>query len=212
MGLEKKAIAANSSGCPREMGNILGASSSRILTRDTIISYHMGGIEDHWAPGLLKDGNGTEIGDQFVVAKTSASLGQKDLTVPGTVDLLDSSCHVFRGHELSLFDIDHPPRFSNFEKKTRLLTEESRDLNNIQNLFGTIDILYPVDIREDREAYLLFYLLEDPQAFFKPRAFIRFLRTPIIFFVGGFKNQGDLQGSTEGFQLLCYFQDHGFPF
>ena len=146
MGLEEKAIAADSNGCPREMGDVSWASSSRICTGDTIISYHMGGIKDHRTANLLHDWDRAEIRDQFVIAKASAPFGQKDLTVPSAVDLLDGSCHIFRSNELSLFDIHHPPCFPYFEKKTRLLAKEGWNLNDVQDLLCSIHILHPVDI------------------------------------------------------------------
>jgi hypothetical protein len=61
MGLEEEAIAARGHSGSTEVGNILRTSSSRILTRDTIISDDMGRIKDHRAANLLHDRNRTEV-------------------------------------------------------------------------------------------------------------------------------------------------------
>ena len=61
VGFEKEAIAASGHGRPTEMGNILGASPSRILTRDTIVSDDMGRVKDHRAANLLHDRDRTEV-------------------------------------------------------------------------------------------------------------------------------------------------------
>ena len=146
MGLQKEAIATHSHRCPGEMGNILGTSSPRIFARDTVVSDDVCGVEDHRATGLLQDGNGAEVRDEFVISETSSSLGQKNLMIPGAVNFLDRPCHVLWSNELPLLNIDRSPRLSNFEKKTCLLTEKGWDLNDIENLLGLIHILHPVHI------------------------------------------------------------------
>jgi hypothetical protein len=61
MGLEEETVTADRYGCPREMRNILGAPSFWIFTRDAIISYDMGCIEDHRTTDLLEDGDRAKI-------------------------------------------------------------------------------------------------------------------------------------------------------
>ena len=61
MSLEEEAIAARGHSGSTEMGDILRTSSSRVLTRDTIISDDMGRIKDHRAANLLHDRNRTEV-------------------------------------------------------------------------------------------------------------------------------------------------------
>jgi len=61
MSLEKQTIAANRDCGSRKVGNILRASSSRIPTRDAIISNYVRGIENHRATDLLHSRNGAEV-------------------------------------------------------------------------------------------------------------------------------------------------------
>src|SRR4030042_219841 len=119
MSLQEKTIATGCYGCSREMRNKFGTASPRIVTRDTIISDDMGGIKDHRATDLLHDRNGTKVRNQFIVTKTSSSLGQKDLSIAGAVNLLHRSCHAFGCNELPLLNVDHFACRSHLKKKAR---------------------------------------------------------------------------------------------
>jgi len=79
------------------------------------------------------------------------------------------------------------------EKKAGLLTEKGRHLEDIENLFGLINVLRPVNVREDRNAGFRLHLAEKLQAVSEPRPLIRFLRTPVVFLVGGLEDVGDAE-------------------
>ena len=136
MGLEEEAIAARGHSGSTEMGDILGTSSSWILTRDTIISDDMGRIKDHRTANFLHDRNRTVVRNQFIIAKTGSSLRQKDLMIPGAMNFLDGSCHILRGDELPLLNIDDFACSSHLKEEACLLTEKGRDLEDIEDLFG----------------------------------------------------------------------------
>ena len=133
-------------------------------------------------------------------------LGEQHLPVARAPDLPGRARHGFGRHELALLDVDRLPGGADLEEEARLLAEESRDLEDIEDLLRRVHILFPVDVREDRDAHLGLDPAQDPEPLFAPGTAVGLLGAPVVLLVRGFKNIRDAQSGTDPLHLPGHFE------
>ena len=125
----------------------------------------MGGIIHHRIAATGKNGQRAHIGHQIMVAKRSPPFRQKNTPVAGRGDFLGDIFHVVRGEELALLDIHGPPAVAGRQEQIGLTTEKGRNLENINHLGRSRDLLGCMHIGQERHAQLAFDLRQNTQPF-----------------------------------------------
>src|SRR6202008_4983823 len=118
-------------------------------------------VEHHGHAERSHDRKRTQIDYEIVVAKTRSALGQHYLFTARALKFLDNVLCVPRREKLSLFYIDCFARLGCLNKNISLATKERGNLKNGGDLSGLFDLPRLVNIGDDGNADLGFYLSEN---------------------------------------------------
>ena len=87
------------------------------------------------------------------------------MAIAGGLDFGGDFGHVFGREELAVLEVDDSARFSRLNHQGRLHAEVGGNLENVYDVRHGSDLIRVVNVREQREAELLFYFLKDFEAF-----------------------------------------------
>src|SRR5262249_36077497 len=104
MGLQKEAVATESTRRPCEVGHHPSITAGAV-TATAWHLYAVSGVEDHGSAQVLHQRNRTHVADEIVVAETSPTFGEKQARIAHFVQFGDDVAHVPGGHELAFLDV-----------------------------------------------------------------------------------------------------------
>src|SRR6476646_10443863 len=89
---------------------------------------------------------GAHVGDEVVITKGGAALGETELCVAEGDQFLGDVSHIPRREELTFFYVSRTTRFRSSTQQIRLSTEERRDLQHVDLLAGNLSFSRGMDI------------------------------------------------------------------
>ena len=104
----------------------------------------MGHIIDHRIADGPHDSERPEIDHQIVIAKAAAAFREQHFGLLAGFE--GCRLHVFRGHELTLFEVDDPARVRRRFDQRGLPAEESRNLQDVADLGCSFRFTLFVDV------------------------------------------------------------------
>src|SRR6476646_17142 len=93
---------------------------------------------------------GAHVGDEVVITKGGAALGETKLCAAKGDQFLGDVSHIPRREELTFFYVDRTTRLGSGAKQIRLPAEERRDLQHVDLLPGNLSFSRGMDIGCDR--------------------------------------------------------------
>ncbi len=141
----------------------MGSRASRKL-------HGVGGVEDHRVAEPLHYGDRPHVGDQIVVSEGGAAFGDEEMPVSGGGQFGHDVFHIPGGQKLPLFHVYRLAGAARGQEEIGLPAEERRDLEDIQNRRGRLDLPRLMDIGENRNLKVGFDPLQDRQAVGEPRS------------------------------------------
>src|SRR6185437_4419999 len=128
-----------------------GTLSARLL-------YRMGCVENDGRARLFRqDRQRAHVRDERVVPERHAAFGDEHIAITGASDLLHNVGHVPGRQKLALLDVDGSPGLGRSDEQVGLPAQESRDLQNVD------------DVRERRTLIGLVYIGEQRYRQFFPQ-------------------------------------------
>ena len=114
--------------------------------------------------------NIAEVNNKIVVAIDVTAFRQPNFIRSCLAAFFNGIFHVFTREKLRLFDVYNAPRLGGFHEKISLPTEESGDLQHIDNLTSCGGLIAFMDICQQGEGVAFFDVGQHLQAFFKARS------------------------------------------
>ena len=108
-------------------------------------------IEDHRRAGRGEHRQRAHVGDERVVAKRCAALGEEHIRIAGARDLGDDVLHVPGRQELPLLDVHDAACLGGGDEQISLAAEKGRDLQHVDSLGGARTLRHLVHVSEDRQ-------------------------------------------------------------
>lgn len=199
-------VAACGDSSPCEDGGKLAISASG--GAETARPLHgVGGIKDDAVAELTHPVEGAHIGDEILVAKGGAALGEEEILTADGLELFSDVFDIPGGHELSFFDIYSTSCLACGEDEVGLTGEEGGDLEEIDVFGGDFCLLWRMDVRGDGDAELLADTLEELAARFDSDATVRAAGATVSLVVGGFEDPLQAQAVGEGTETICHVPD-----
>ena len=96
----------------------------------------MGRIKNHAIAGIAQPIERAHIGNEVVIAKTSATLRETEFLTAERNQFLRDIAHVPRRKKLAFFHIDRTTRFSSCAQEIGLAAKKRRDLHHIDLFAG----------------------------------------------------------------------------
>ena len=211
VGFQKKAVAAGGHGRPYEKGNECPVAAG-VVSRSSGALDGMGAVKNDRIGKLGHDRQGAKVHDKVVVAEGRPPFAKKDAIVSCLADFLGGGSHVFGGHELALLEMDGAPRASGRLEKIGLTAEEGRNLQDVEDRGGVGNLVRSVNVRENRKGVAGSDLGEHIESFFfsdPPKAFSG---SSVRLVVGGFEDDGDLEGIPDLGNPVGHLQGMGPAF
>ena len=157
----------------------------------------VGGVEDHRHPQISQQRKGAEIDDQVVVSEAGPPLGDEQVAVARAPGLLDRVSQVSGRQELSLLDVDRPPRGGRRDDQIGLTAEESGNLQEVQNLRRRPHLPGFMHVGRDGDTQLAADSPQDLQAAVESRAPKGANGSPVGLVVGRLEDEGDVQSGRD---------------
>ena len=209
MSFHEHAITTRGDGSPCEDGGKLaisaggGAEATRTL-------HGVGGIKDDAETELTHPVEGTHVGDEILVTKGGAALGEEEVLATNGLEFFSNVFDIPGGHERAFFYINGTSSLASREDEVGLAGEEGGNLEEIDVFSGDFCLLRGVDVGGDWDAELLADTLEELAARFDADAAIRTTSAAVGFVVGGFEDPLQTQAVSEGPQTVGHVPDEFF--
>ena len=123
MHFHKKRVDAGGDSGPRQRRDIL-ALPARSIAQSARQLQTVGGVEDHRIAELAHDHQRAHIGNQIIIAKGSAALGEQNLIVAGGEDFVEHVAHVPGREKLPFLYVDDFSRARHRQNKIGLAAEK----------------------------------------------------------------------------------------
>ena len=109
----------------------------------------MGRIKNHAIASLAQPIERTHVGDEVVIAETSAALGETELLIAKRNQFLGDISHIPRREKLTFLDVDSAPRFRSGAQQIGLPAKKRRNLQHIDLFAGNLGFGWQMNIRCD---------------------------------------------------------------
>ena len=106
-------------------------------------------VENHAISGLPHPIERTHVGNEVVIAETSAALRETEFLIAKRGQLLRDIAHVPRRKKLTFFYIDRATRFRSCVSQIGLAAKKSRNLQHIDLFAGNLGFGRQMNIRCD---------------------------------------------------------------
>jgi len=168
------------------------------------IKYHRG--------KFLHDRQRSHVHDKVVVTEARAALRQKNFGVTGFAALFHRVAHIPWGNELALLDVNGSTAERRCNYKIRLAAEKRWNLQDVDSVRYVCNVGDFVDIREHRDAELVFNFFQNAQAFLYSRSAKAANRSAVCFVVTGLEDEGKSERLGHAFDNLCHANGVLFAF
>ena len=208
MGFHEQACNTHSNGSARQHRNhrayppAAGALAAGQLHR-------VRGIKHHRSACLAHDGQRAHIADQVVITKTDTALAGHEVVFwqassNSRSPRFDNDVfHVTGGHELALFDVHRLARQSHRVDEIGLPTQEGGGLQHVHHRRDLSDLVFAVNIGENRHAYLAPDLRKNLKPFFHSKAPVCRLTRSIGLVKTALENKRNAKAGGDFLQRAC---------
>jgi len=207
--LDEDTIAASSNSSAGKNGGKF-AIAPRSSTESARTLHRVGGVKDGAIAELAHPVERAHVGDEILIAKSSAALGEHEVFTADGLELVGDVFDIPGGHELAFFDIHGATRLTGGEDEIGLTGQEGGYLEEVDVLSGDFCLLRRMDVGSDRNAELFTDALEELAAGFDTDSSVGAAGTAVGFVVGGFEDPLQAQAVGEGTEALGHVPDEIF--